>query len=330
MSGATIFHTFCCDLDLSTASSSPGCITPYPSSSRCSPTWAPSGGSSSSTCECSSLLPHRTMPDDRIPRILTGLRLHSTVTIRPCMSSSGMKLARPEITCRGSSSPTSICSRYSESASGCFSQDRILPTRMSSRVTGSTLPLRSSTLVGPAFFLGLAAPLPPLCCSSPSAAASTSRCCAGASFATVSKMRCGTASSGTDAAPPFPPRALLLSRSCRSSTNLPNASILAAIGTTPLAPAASASASDATCAPMSGPARLPVMASRAGKKRRLPLRPVALPMADTQSLNVASASGPVGMSPLAWLSTMALASAAKSSPRICGAASSCSAVAVSW
>jgi len=37
-------------------------------------------------------------------------------------------------TVRGFSSPTSICSTYKESASGCFSTDTIFPTRKSNRV----------------------------------------------------------------------------------------------------------------------------------------------------------------------------------------------------
>jgi len=37
-------------------------------------------------------------------------------------------------TVRGFSSPTSICSTYNESASGCFSTDTIFPTRKSNRV----------------------------------------------------------------------------------------------------------------------------------------------------------------------------------------------------
>lgn len=35
---------------------------------------------------------------------------------------------------RGFSSPTSICSTYNESASGCFSTETIFPTRKSNRL----------------------------------------------------------------------------------------------------------------------------------------------------------------------------------------------------
>ena len=60
-----------------------------------------------------------TMAWDSIPRIFWGFMLHSNSTDLSCISSRETKATRPLTTVRGSASPTSIFSRYNESASGC-------------------------------------------------------------------------------------------------------------------------------------------------------------------------------------------------------------------
>lgn len=55
-----------------------------------------------------------------------------------CISSRGMYLTRPLTTVLGASSPTSISSTYSESASGCFSAFLISPTRISNFATDNS------------------------------------------------------------------------------------------------------------------------------------------------------------------------------------------------
>ena len=59
-----------------------------------------------------------------------GLQGHRTC-------STGMCLTRPLTTVLGVASPTSTCSTYRESASGCFSAVRMRPTRRSRRDTST-------------------------------------------------------------------------------------------------------------------------------------------------------------------------------------------------
>mmetsp|Transcript_1047 Transcript_1047/g.1838 ORF Transcript_1047/g.1838 Transcript_1047/m.1838 type:complete len:237 (-) Transcript_1047:1802-2512(-) len=102
-----------------------------------SPIAAPSGGVTSSTVLPSALLAHITMACDFMPLMLTGFKLASTTTRRFCISASGMNFTRPEITVRGSASPTSISSTYRLSASGCLLAFRISPTRRFRRDTST-------------------------------------------------------------------------------------------------------------------------------------------------------------------------------------------------
>ena len=56
-------------------------------------------------------------------------------TMRPCISSMGMCLTRPLMMVRGFSSPKSISSTYSASASGCLSALLMRPTMSEHRDT---------------------------------------------------------------------------------------------------------------------------------------------------------------------------------------------------
>mmetsp|Transcript_112275 Transcript_112275/g.194991 ORF Transcript_112275/g.194991 Transcript_112275/m.194991 type:complete len:340 (-) Transcript_112275:974-1993(-) len=60
-----------------------------------------------------------------------GFRLHTTNTKASCIFSMGTYLTSPLMIWRGSASPTSIFSRYRDSASGCCPTSTILPTRIS-------------------------------------------------------------------------------------------------------------------------------------------------------------------------------------------------------
>ena len=80
---------------------------------------------------CASFEAHSSMPWLVTPRILRGLRLHSTVTRAPSIASSGTNATSPLQICRGSASPTSTSSTYRLSASGCFQHLVMRPTLMS-------------------------------------------------------------------------------------------------------------------------------------------------------------------------------------------------------
>mmetsp|Transcript_21833 Transcript_21833/g.51971 ORF Transcript_21833/g.51971 Transcript_21833/m.51971 type:complete len:217 (+) Transcript_21833:79-729(+) len=124
-----------------------------PSTVSSSPGFGPAGGSTSST-EPSAPVAAKIMANDLMPRMAAGLRLQRTTQRRFCISSRGIlggEPPRPLMTCRGSASPTSIFSKYSESASGCFPASTMRPTRRSRRHTSGT------TSSG-----ALAPPLPPL------------------------------------------------------------------------------------------------------------------------------------------------------------------------
>mmetsp|Transcript_26757 Transcript_26757/g.68147 ORF Transcript_26757/g.68147 Transcript_26757/m.68147 type:complete len:301 (+) Transcript_26757:836-1738(+) len=119
------------------------------------PGGTPAGGSTSSTVAPSALVAASTMAWLCTPRMAAGFRLHSTHTRRPCISASGMYLTSPLTTWRGVSSPTSISSTYSESASGWRHAFLISPTLMSRRDT-STARSGSGAALGalgaPSFF----------------------------------------------------------------------------------------------------------------------------------------------------------------------------------
>lgn len=73
---------------------------------------------------------------DRIPAATT-LSKEDFIPPPTCISSSGTYLTRPDTMVRGpSASPTSICSTYRLSASGCRSQLTMRPTRMLRGATG--------------------------------------------------------------------------------------------------------------------------------------------------------------------------------------------------
>lgn len=145
-----------------------------------SPATAPPGGSRISTL--SGELAHMTMAWDTTPLILAGFRLQSRTAMRFCICtgterrtftalrktelshralefwftwSRGMCLTSPLTTVLGEGSPTSTCSTYRLSASGCFSALIIRPTRRSSRDTST---LESSWLGVACFFSALSPP----------------------------------------------------------------------------------------------------------------------------------------------------------------------------
>ena len=82
--------------------SKPGTVTTSPGA-------APLGGAKTSTF--SGVDAHMTIASDMIPLILAGLRLQRITTIRFCISSIGICLTKPEMTCRGWASPHSIFSK---------------------------------------------------------------------------------------------------------------------------------------------------------------------------------------------------------------------------
>lgn len=149
-----------------------------------SPAAAPAGGSRISTL--SGEQAHMTMAWDTTPLILAGFRLQSRMAMRFCICtrnrkthlyssegeknrtepshgalemwftwSRGMCLTRPLTTVLGEGSPTSTCSTYRLSASGCFSAVIIRPTRRSRRDTST---LASSGLGVACFFSALSPP----------------------------------------------------------------------------------------------------------------------------------------------------------------------------
>lgn len=147
-----------------------------------SPAAAPAGGSRISTL--SGEQAHMTMAWDTTPLILAGFRLQSRMAMRFCICtgtetrtftalrggktepshgalefwftwSRGMCLTRPLTTVLGEGSPTSTCSTYRLSASGCFSAVIIRPTRRSRRDTST---LASSRLGVACFFSALSPP----------------------------------------------------------------------------------------------------------------------------------------------------------------------------
>lgn len=85
----------------------------------------------------------------------TTLRRNGTSALKFwCTWSRGMCLTSPLTTVLGAGSPTSTCSTYRVSASGCFSALMIRPTRRSRRDT-STL---ASSWLGVAFFFSALSP----------------------------------------------------------------------------------------------------------------------------------------------------------------------------
>lgn len=94
---------------------------------------------------------HISIPSDRTPLILAGLRLHMNIAIRSCISSIGICLTKPLTMVLVLPSAKSTSSTYKESASGCFFTKRktLLFVKEShkcskDRIPATILPIRKS------------------------------------------------------------------------------------------------------------------------------------------------------------------------------------------
>mmetsp|Transcript_19955 Transcript_19955/g.55379 ORF Transcript_19955/g.55379 Transcript_19955/m.55379 type:complete len:241 (-) Transcript_19955:328-1050(-) len=122
---------------------------------------------------------------------------------------------------------------------------------------------------------------------------------------------------------PRPPPICAVLSSSRFVSHARKVPIRETRSTTSETPASFASASAVTCAPISGPARFPVMDRRTGMKSRFPFLEVDLPIELIQSLNLMSNDSPGvtpgttrGISPRSKLSSTRLATSSNRSAKI--------------